>query len=53
MKYDFTSFLERAGKDAIAYDAVGNPASGSITAPKEGFDIIPMWIADMNFPAPA
>ena len=27
---------------------VGN---GHISAPKEGFDVIPMWVADMNFPA--
>jgi len=50
MKYDFTTILERKGKDAIALDAVGIPG-GSIGGPKEGFDVIPMWIADMNFPA--
>ncbi len=50
MKYDFTTILDRHGKDAIAVDAVGNPNS-NITAPKEGFDAIPMWVADMNFPA--
>lgn len=50
MKYDFTTILERKGKDAIALDAVGVPG-GSIGGPKEGFDVIPMWIADMNFPA--
>ncbi len=49
MKYDFTSVLNRKGKDAIAVDAVGSPAFG-YPAPREGFDIIPMWIADMNFP---
>ncbi len=49
MKYDFTSILERHGKDAIAVDAAGN---GGMTpgVPKDGFDLIPMWIADMNFP---
>ncbi len=52
MKYDFTSILDRHGKDAIAVDAVGAPGSG-YPAPREGFDVIPMWIADMNFPAPA
>jgi len=51
MKYDFTSILDRKGKDAIAVDAVGMPgALIRIGAPKEGFDVIPMWIADMNFP---
>ncbi len=49
MKYDFTSVMDRAGKDAIALDAIGK---GSIAprSPREGFDVIPMWIADMNFP---
>ena len=50
MKYDFTTVLDRRGLDAVAVDAVGAPGS-SYTAPKGGFDIIPMWIADMNFPA--
>lgn len=50
MKYDFTSILDRKGKDAIAVDMVGAPGS-PYPAPKEGFDVIPMWIADMNFPA--
>ena len=49
MKYDFTTIMDRHGKDAIAVDAVGAPGF-QITAPKEGFDAIPMWVADMNFP---
>ena len=49
MKYDFTSVLDRRGKDAIAVDAVGAPNS-QYPAPRAGFDIIPMWVADMNFP---
>lgn len=49
MKYDFTSILDRRGKDAVAIDAVGAPGS-SYPAPREGFDVIPMWVADMNFP---
>ena len=49
MKYDFTSVLDRKGMDAIAIDAVGAPGS-SYPAPREGFDVIPMWVADMNFP---
>ena len=49
MKYDFTTILDRKGKDALAVDMVGAP--GSIyPAPKPGFDVIPMWVADMNFP---
>ena len=48
MKYDFTSVLDRRGKDAIAIDALGHGTAPG--APKEGFDPIPMWVADMNFP---
>ena len=48
MKYDFTSIMDRHGMDALAVDALGNP--GVPGAPKEGFDAIPMWVADMNFP---
>ena len=47
MKYDFTSIIDRHGKDAIAVDCLGNPNFSG--APKEGFDAIPMWVADMNF----
>ena len=49
MKYDFTSILDRKGRDAIAIDLVGVPGAG-YPAPREGFDVIPMWVADMNFP---
>ncbi len=49
MNFDFTSILNRRGKDAIAVDAVGAPGS-NYPAPREGFDVIPMWVADMNFP---
>lgn len=47
MKYDFTSIIDRRGRDSIAVDLM--PGFGP-EAPKEGFDIIPMWVADMNFP---
>ena len=49
MRYDFTSIIDRVGKDAIAVDVVGKPGPFSFSAPQEGFDVIPMWIADMNF----
>ncbi len=49
MKYDFTTVMDRRGRDAMAVDAVGSDQFG-ITAPREGFDPIPMWVADMNFP---
>lgn len=49
MKYDFTTIMDRHGKDAIAVDAIGTGGFAP-QAPKEGFDAIPMWVADMNFP---
>ena len=48
MKYDFTSIMDRRGKDAIAVDGLGTGFAPD--PPKDGFDIIPMWVADMNFP---
>ena len=48
MEFDFTTIMERKGMDALAVDALGLP--GLPGAPKEGFDAIPMWVADMNFP---
>lgn len=50
MKYDFTNIIDRHGMDAIAIDGVGAPGGFAPGGPREGFDIIPMWIADMNFP---
>ena len=50
MKYDFTSIMDRKGRDAIAVDGLGMNPGFAPDSPKEGFDIIPMWIADMNFP---
>lgn len=50
MTYDFTSIMERHGKDAIAVDALGTMPGMAPEPPKPGFDIIPMWVADMNFP---
>ncbi len=47
MQYDFETMPDRHGMDAIAVDAIGTP--GGPAGPKEGFDAIPMWIADMNF----
>ena len=43
MQYDFTSIMDRRGMDALAVDSPPG-------LPKEGFDVIPMWVADMNFP---
>lgn len=50
MKYDFTSIMDRHGKDALAVDALGGMPGFTPDTPKEGFDAIPMWVADMNFP---
>ena len=50
MKYDFTSILERHGQDALAVDGLGKGAGISPGKSREGFDAIPMWVADMNFP---
>lgn len=48
MKYDFTSIIDRRGRDAMAVDQM--PGGLENVVIKEGFDKIPMWVADMNFP---
>lgn len=50
MKYDFTSVIDRHGKDAMAVDLPDffSPYQRGVVL-KEGFDLIPMWVADMNF----
>ena len=45
MKYDFTTIMDRRGMYAIAVDNI--PYSD--VQVKEGFSLIPMWVADMNF----
>lgn len=50
MQYDFTSIMDRHGKDAIAVDGLGTMPGFTPASPKLGFDAIPMWVADMNFP---
>ncbi len=45
MKYDFTTIMDRAGKDSIAVDVIPIPGAEI----KEGYTRIPMWVADMNF----
>lgn len=50
MKYDFTSIMNRHGMDATAVDGLGTFPGFAPEKPKEGFDSIPMWVADMNFP---
>ena len=46
MKFDFTTIYDRRGRDAMAVDAVEKIP---VFQPNEGFDAIPMWVADMNF----
>ena len=52
MKYDFVTLPERRGFDALAVDTVG-PDNGGVgfapLGPENGFSVIPMWVADMNF----
>lgn len=45
MPYDFTTVLDRRGMDSIAADMI--PWDVSVD---EGFDAIPMWVADMAYP---
>ena len=59
MQFDFTTIWDRAGKDAIAVDGFGREGFGPSAEAKArneeakkqggGFDILPMWVADMNF----
>ena len=45
MKYDFKTIMDRKGKDSIAVDVIPFPNAKV----KDGFNRIPMWVADMNF----
>ena len=46
MPYDFTTLLDRRGRDSIAADYIPIPGA----AVREGVAPIPMWVADMSFP---
>lgn len=48
MQYDFTSIMDRRGRDALAVDGLGTGYAPPL--PKDGVEPIPMWVADMNFP---
>lgn len=53
MTYDFTTIMDRQGKDALAFD-LAQPMSARMLGVdhvhiREGFSLIPMWVADMNF----
>lgn len=47
MKYDFKSVIDRHCHDALCVDCLGE--DWTPCTPDEGFDVIPMWIADMCF----
>lgn len=47
MNYDFTSIIDRSGKDALAIETID--FAGTKLPVREGFARIPMWVADMNF----
>lgn len=49
MKHDFTTMIDRVGHDAIAVDNPAQMKPPFDVERKEGFDIIPMWVADMSF----
>ena len=50
--FDFESIIDRKGMDALAVDGLGKLSGFSPEPPDEGFDVIPMWVADMNFAVP-
>ena len=54
MMYDFTTIMDRKGKDAVALDVEaalkGKMLGVENVKVKEGFSVLPMWVADMNFP---
>ena len=49
MSFDFTSIVDRHGHDSLAVDGLGDGSGFAPAVPKEGFDSIPLWVADMSF----
>lgn len=53
MSGDYTELIDRTGRDSIAWDVDGAISGGSLgpvdAQVEDGFDPIPMWVADMNF----
>ena len=45
MEFDFTTVLDRRGRDALAVDIIPYPD----VAVEDGLHPIPMWVADMSF----
>lgn len=52
-RFDFESIIDRKGMDAMAVDGLGTMPGFAPEVPEDGFDIIPMWVADMNFKTPS
>lgn len=49
MRYDFTSIIDRRGMDATALELDAIKGWGLGQEVKPGAELIPMWVADMNF----
>ncbi len=47
--YDFTTVIDRTGQHAFAIDGPGRIPGVFPESPDEGFDVIPLWVADMSF----
>ena len=47
MKYDFTTIMNRGGRNTMAVDGYGMMTQGIDI--REDVDVIPMWVADMSF----
>ena len=50
MTYDFTSIARQAWHGFDRGRRTGHRPGFAPDPPREGFDVIPMWVADMNFP---
>lgn len=49
MTYDFTTVLDRRGKDALAVESAPFGYADRLARHPPRFEPIPMWVADMNF----
>lgn len=49
MSFDFTTVIDRHGMDSLAVDGIHKTLGVPEGLPRPGFDVIPMWVADMSF----